>query len=131
MVAATCATRLASPSRSSRAVSESWMVAGTTTAGAAPADTRRCRAALDQCLRQLLDEERDAVRGDEDPLPELPIEARAPDQLIDDLGALLTAEPVERHVPDARRAAPVADRVGANGNQGEQGRPIAGDRPAA
>ena len=60
MTDAICATSLASPMRSRRAVSMSRNVAGISRAGELGA------AALDQNLGQLLDEERDAVGAFDD-----------------------------------------------------------------
>ena len=80
------------------------------------------RPAFDQSPRQLLDEEGDPVRGNEDPFPQRRVEAGVVNEPVDDLGAFLAIEPVERDVQDFCRIDPITQRIGPHGKQSKQWR---------
>ena len=74
MTAPICATSLAGPSRSSRAISEAWRLAGTAMDGEGIAAKRHARwqlspVCLQHRLGHFLDEQRDAIGALDDVLP--------------------------------------------------------------
>ena len=92
---------------------------------------RRRALCFEQHLGQFLDEQRDAIGGDQDLLAQLGVERAALGDEVDDLGTLLATQTLEGQPVEGVRVEQVRPCIRANGNQGQQRRLVEPSQHAA